>query len=115
MVNIGTSYIGKNEYKVWDSTWNFYQTARLLGWKVYQPFFGIGTNDATKNFIDNLDYVILSPESYLEEIIQKQGLQMKEYINVDKYIQDNPGILYKVTRNIGSKTGYGPYILYSKS
>lgn len=115
LVNIGTSYIGKNEYKVWDSTWNFYQTARLLGWKVYQPFFGIGTNDATKNFIDNLDYVILSPESYLEEIIQKQGLQMKESINVDKYIQDNPGILYKVTRNIGSKTGYGPYILYSKS
>ena len=40
---------------------------------------------------------------------------MKESINVDKYIQDNPGILYKATRNIGSKTGYGPYILYSKS
>jgi hypothetical protein len=115
LVNIGTSYIGKNEYKVWDSTWNFYQTARLLGWKVYQPFFGVGTDDASKNFINNLDYVILSPESYLEEMIQKQGFQMKQSINMDQNIQDNPGILYKFTKNLRSRTGYGPYILYSKS
>ena len=51
LINAGISSIGQGEYKVWDSTWQFYQTGRLLNWKLYQPFNGIEDQGARNNFL----------------------------------------------------------------
>ena len=116
LVNAGKTHIGEGEYKIWDSTWQFYETGRLLKWKMYQPFWafwGIEDNDNSHRFIDNLDYVILQHKSE-DKIIEKRGFRLQKTIRLDSGNQSNEGILNRLTKSLNSQTAYGPYDLYSR-
>ena len=114
LTNAGMSSIGKGEYKIWDSTWQFYQTGRLLNWKLYQPFFGVGDQETRNNFLNQLDYIILpqSPDNPYYHLIEKSEFKLKESIKTPS--QNNQGFLHQITKVLKSQTNYGPYNLYSK-
>ena len=114
LTNAGMSSIGKGEYKIWDSTWQFYQTGRLLNWKLYQPFFGVGDQETRSNFLNKLDYIILpqSPDNPYYHLIEKSEFKLKESIKTPS--QNNQGFLHQITKVLKSQTNYGPYNLYSK-
>ncbi|MFM6199040.1 MAG: hypothetical protein ACKPE1_07850, partial [Dolichospermum sp.] len=52
LLDSGKNSIGKGEYKVWDSTYHFYQAGRSLGWKLYHPFRGLEDEKAREKFLD---------------------------------------------------------------
>ncbi|MBA4456202.1 hypothetical protein FHK99_07520 [Cylindrospermopsis raciborskii CS-506_B] len=112
LVNAGKTHIGEGEYKIWDSTWQFYETGRLLKWKMYQPFWafwGIEDNDNSHRFIDNLDHVILQHKSEYK-IIEKRGFRLQKTIRLDSGNQSNEGVfLNHLTKSLNSQTAYGPY------
>ena len=59
LLDSGKNYIGMGDYKVWDSSFQFYQTGRQLRWKLYNIFTGIENSEAKKDYIEQFDYIIL--------------------------------------------------------
>ena len=87
---------------------------RLLNWKLYQPFFGVGDQETRNNFLNQLDYIILpqSPDNPYYHLIEKSEFKLKESIKTPS--QNNQGFLHQITKVLKSQTNYGPYNLYSK-
>jgi hypothetical protein len=85
LLNEGFSSIGKGEYKVWDSTWRFYQVGRLLGWKLYQPFFEINEEEL-REFINQMDYII-------SQEVEISGFKLSKEIKLIDDGQKTQGLL----------------------
>lgn len=116
LLDYGKNYIGQGEYKVWDSTYHFYQAGRSLSWKLYHPFTGLEDEKAREKFLDQLDYIITSqsPDDPFYPYIKNSKFKLKESIKVKINNQENKGFLYKIIKSLKLQPGYGPYNLYSK-
>lgn len=116
LLDAGKNYIGQGEYKVWDSTFHFYQTGRLLNWKLYHNFRGLEDEKARKNFLEQLDYIIISQSlnNPFYPLIKNSKFKLKESIKIKINNQENKGVIYNITKYLKSQTNYGPYNLYSK-
>jgi hypothetical protein len=115
LVDAGISSIGEGEFGVWDSTWQFYATGRLLKWKMFQPF-GLETasSNQIKNFLDRLDYAIFGDQipDDKKELVKLAGF--KQVKRIDLKVTKNQGLFAKLTSFIKSRK-YGPYTLYSRN
>ena len=117
LINAGRSSIGEGQYKVWDSTYQFYQAGRLLNWKLYRPFVGTENQEARNNFMNKLDYIITlesTDSTYYDDLIKKSGFKLKKLIKIQNQSKNNRGFLHRITKILKSQTNYGPYNLYSR-
>lgn len=116
LLDSGKNYIGQGQYKVWDSTYHFYQAGRSLGWKLYHPFRGLEDEKAREKFLDQLDYIIISQSlnDPFYPLIDNSKFKLKESMKIKINNQENKGLIYKITKYLKSQTTYGSYNLYSK-
>lgn len=118
LLDSAKNYIGQGQYKVWNSTYHFYQAGRSLGWKLYHPFSFRGLEDekAREKFLDQLDYIIMSDSlnNPLYPLIDNSQFKLRESMKIKINNQENKGFIYKITKYLKSPTKYGSYNLYSK-
>jgi hypothetical protein len=117
LINPGILYLGEGSFKVWDSSWNFYEVGRRLSWNMVNFSWEVESDSVLNQFLNQVapDYIIVNSIAH-EERLQK----LAAFENYSKVTQFNfpknaqkASLLDKLTAPHTSNPQYGHYRAYS--
>lgn len=117
LINPGTRYIGEGSFKVWDSSWNFYEVGRLLRWNMVNFAWEVESDSVLNQFLDEVapDYIIISSiadEERLQKLAAFGNYSKVTQFNFPKNAQ-KASLVGKLIAPHTSNPQYGHYRAYS--
>ncbi|MFZ4641492.1 MAG: hypothetical protein ACOYMP_14005 [Nodosilinea sp.] len=119
LVSPAKLHIGEGSFKVWDSSWNFYEVGRLLNWNMVNFSWEVESDSVINQFLNKVspDYIIINSisianEERLGKVMASENYEKTAQFDFPKNAQQ-AGLLGKLTAPYSSNPQYGHYRSYS--